>query len=66
MTTETMDQSDSVKLDCPMCESPIRYQDTVVLNEIIECGECRSELEVVSVDPLLLALAPDVEEDWGE
>lgn len=36
------------------------------LNEIIECAQCRSELEVVSVSPLLMAVAPEVEEDWGE
>ncbi|WUO34738.1 lysine biosynthesis protein LysW [Streptomyces sp. NBC_00286] len=35
-------------------------------NEIVECADCASELEILSIDPVLLALAPDVEEDWGE
>jgi alpha-aminoadipate carrier protein LysW len=35
-------------------------------NEIVECGECLAELEIQSVDPPVLGLAPDVEEDWGE
>jgi alpha-aminoadipate carrier protein LysW len=30
------------------------------------CPECTVALEVVGLDPLVLALAPEVEEDWGE
>ena len=37
-----------------------------MVGEIIECEECGVELEVVSVNPLKLELAPEVEEDWGE
>ncbi|MEQ4304379.1 lysine biosynthesis protein LysW [Plantactinospora sp. B6F1] len=51
---------------CPTCESDIVLQDSVVPNEIVECAECRSELEVLSVAPLVLAQAPEIEEDWGE
>jgi len=36
------------------------------LNEILECAECRIELEVVSLEPVMVALAPEIEEDWGE
>ncbi|WP_332836531.1 hypothetical protein [Streptomyces sp. QHH-9511] len=32
--------------------------DSVRLNEILECGGCRSELEIVALDPMVLALAP--------
>jgi len=34
--------------------------------EIVVCDRCSSELEVVTTSPVLLALAPEVEEDWGE
>jgi alpha-aminoadipate carrier protein LysW len=40
--------------------------DASRLSEILECADCRSELEVVAVDPVMLAVAPEVEEDWGE
>ncbi|GGT82711.1 lysine biosynthesis protein LysW [Streptomyces lateritius] len=53
-------------LSCPECEEPVSIGDSVRLNEILECGGCRSELEIVALDPMVLALAPDVEEDWGE
>lgn len=34
--------------------------------EILTCGECGTELEVLSLDPIQLALAPETDEDWGE
>jgi alpha-aminoadipate carrier protein LysW len=51
---------------CPVCEDQVQIRDSVRLNEIVECAGCRSELEVVAVHPAVLALAPEVEEDWGE
>ncbi|GGY63598.1 lysine biosynthesis protein LysW [Streptomyces omiyaensis] len=53
-------------LPCPECEEPVTLGASVRLNEILECGGCRSELETVALDPVVLALAPEVEEDWGE
>ena len=34
--------------------------------ESVVCADCGVELEVMSVDPITLDLAPEVEEDWGE
>lgn len=53
-------------LSCPECDAPVQLAEPVRLSEIVECGDCRSELEVVAVEPLMLALAPEPEEDWGE
>jgi len=44
----------------------VQFPQPARLSEIIECPDCRSELEVVELDPVRLALAPEVEEDWGE
>lgn len=51
---------------CPECEGVLMLTPPARAFDIVECGECRSELEVVAVDPVILALAPEVEEDWGE
>jgi alpha-aminoadipate/glutamate carrier protein LysW len=51
---------------CPECESSMELVPPVRQNQIVECAQCRSELEVLTVEPLLLALAPEIEEDWGE
>lgn len=51
---------------CPECEDQVRISESARLNEIIDCAGCQSELEVVALSPAMLALAPEVEEDWGE
>ncbi len=51
---------------CPECEATITLGADVVEGEIVTCPDCAAELEVVSVSPLELALAPEVGEDWGE
>jgi alpha-aminoadipate carrier protein LysW len=51
---------------CIECGAEINLPEDVVMNEILPCPECGVELEVVDLDPLTLALAPEVEEDWGE
>ncbi|MFI9723617.1 lysine biosynthesis protein LysW [Streptomyces sp. NPDC052396] len=53
-------------LSCPECESEVRATGPLRRHEIVACTECRSELEVVGLDPVVLALAPEIEEDWGE
>ncbi len=51
---------------CPECEADLTLPNGVMENELITCPECGAELEVISLNPVALELAPDVEEDWGE
>jgi alpha-aminoadipate carrier protein LysW len=51
---------------CPECEAEITLAADVIKAEILECPDCGVELEVVSLDPPALDLAPEEEEDWGE
>lgn len=51
--------------ECPECAAQIAVGD-VVKGEILRCIECGADLEVTSLDPLILELAPSEEEDWGE
>lgn len=53
-------------LACPDCAADVGVAEKADLNEIIVCRECSGEIEVVSLDPLTIARAPEVEEDWGE
>ncbi|ACL26437.1 MULTISPECIES: lysine biosynthesis protein LysW [Chloroflexus] len=52
--------------ECPECVAPITLPPNTLESEIIACPDCGAELEVVSLNPPTLALAPEVEEDWGE
>ena len=51
--------------NCPECDAEIHLQGLLV-NEIIYCPDCNAELEVLSLEQPAVALAPQVEEDWGE
>jgi alpha-aminoadipate/glutamate carrier protein LysW len=51
---------------CPQCDAEVRIEDDARQHEIVECADCRSELELISAEPPTLALAPEIEEDWGE
>lgn len=51
---------------CPECEGRVQLAEPVRLSEVAQCADCSSELEVVGLDPVTLALAPEIEEDWGE
>jgi alpha-aminoadipate/glutamate carrier protein LysW len=51
--------------NCPECEAEVPVQGLMV-GEIIYCPDCNAELEVLRLEPPAVALAPQVEEDWGE
>jgi alpha-aminoadipate carrier protein LysW len=55
-----------MNVTCPECEASITLPGGTVEGEIVTCPDCGAELEVISVDPPELALAPEVGEDWGE
>jgi alpha-aminoadipate carrier protein LysW len=51
---------------CPECGAQVNLAADVERGEIVPCGDCGAELEVVDRDPVELRLAPEEEEDWGE
>lgn len=53
-------------MNCPECEATLALNTDLIEGEIVPCPDCGADLEVLSVAPLELALAPEVEEDWGE
>lgn len=51
---------------CLECDAEISLDAGVEENEIIVCPDCGIDLEITSLNPLTVALAPMEEEDWGE
>ena len=51
---------------CPECDAEVKIPADAMENELVSCPDCGAELEIMSLDPLALELAPEVEEDWGE
>lgn len=62
----TTNQEVSIVAACPECEGALSLATDVQAGEIVVCGDCGVDLEVISAMPLELALAPQEAEDWGE
>jgi alpha-aminoadipate/glutamate carrier protein LysW len=57
--------SNQMTATCPECEAELSLGD-VIQGEIVVCSDCGVDLEVISLDPVVLELAPMEQEDWGE
>ncbi len=55
-----------MNVSCPECAAEFTIPANTLTGEIISCPDCGAELELVGLEPAILALAPEVEEDWGE
>jgi alpha-aminoadipate carrier protein LysW len=62
---ENKTMSTIVVASCPECEADVPVAGTIA-GEIVFCPDCGAELEVLDPENAELALAPEVEEDWGE
>lgn len=51
---------------CPICDAGLALADDAIVDELLSCDECATELVVVSTTPAAVEEAPQVEEDWGE
>ena len=54
-----------MKAVCVVCEANVTVPDDCCEGELVICPDCGTELEVVSLEPLTLEEAPQVQEDWG-
>lgn len=50
----------------PLTGEEIQIPADVEVGEIVDSPATGTELEVVSLDPVTLEEAPELEEDWGE
>ena len=53
-------------VECPECASDLDFADDTEMGEILVCPDCGVDLEVISLTPAAVDLAPMEEEDWGE
>lgn len=53
---------------CLVCDSALDIDSGSEKGEIVECGTCGQEHELTNAaeNAYEVALAPEVEEDWGE
>jgi alpha-aminoadipate carrier protein LysW len=53
-------------VSCPECSAEITLDAKVEVGEIVVCPDCGVDLEVISLNPIAVDLAPMEQEDWGE
>jgi alpha-aminoadipate carrier protein LysW len=53
-------------VNCVVCEGIVNMPEDVMEGELLLCPDCGTELELVSINPLMVEEAPEVQEDWGE
>ncbi len=41
-----------MKIICPDCQKEIPQTDNVLIGDILECQECGTEVEIISLEPL--------------
>ncbi len=52
---------------CPECDADVQIPEDAMQGEIVACDDCGAELELLALEPApSLALAPEIQEDWGE
>jgi len=58
--------STAVLSTCPDCTDSVPVPAGTRVSSIVVCPACKVELEVISLEPAEFALAPEIEEDFGE
>lgn len=53
-------------VSCIECAAEITLAENTEVGEIIVCPDCGVDLEVTSLEPATIQLAPMEQEDWGE
>lgn len=66
MSTAASPVSTAAQTCCPECDGAIRLPRAPMRGQVVSCPGCAVELEVLTTEPVTVALAPKVEEDWGE
>lgn len=56
----------TMQTECVECGAELMVPEDVMQGEILPCPECGADLEVITVAPLVVELAPTEMEDWGE
>ena len=51
---------------CTECDAEITLDATSEVGEIIVCPDCGVDLEIISLNPARVDVAPMEQEDWGE
>lgn len=61
-----MSETSTAQAACPECDASVGFEREPLNGQVCRCSDCGVELEVTRLSPLMLEVAPEIEEDWGE
>jgi alpha-aminoadipate carrier protein LysW len=61
MSTTEQAAAETAPLQCPDCGATVHVPSDAEVGEVILCSNCAAELEVISLDPLILDLFEEEE-----
>ena len=61
-----MTTTNAISTTCIECEGDVLLASDVEQHEIVVCPDCGVDLEVISLQPIEIDVAPMEAEDWGE
>ena len=53
-------------VECIVCDARIDFDYEIELNELLECIDCGTELEIIGLNPLEVTEVDADTEDWGQ
>ena len=52
--------------ECPVCKAEVDIAANVAAGELVICGNCGTQLELLETNPVKLAADPSAVEDWAD
>jgi alpha-aminoadipate carrier protein LysW len=52
--------------ECPVCKAEVEIAENVSTGELVICGNCGAQLELVGTDPVELTADPSAVGDWAD
>lgn len=51
---------------CPVCQSDIIVDDEAFEGDLVDCTNCDTQLEIISLRPVQLSAVNNEEDDWND
>jgi alpha-aminoadipate carrier protein LysW len=52
--------------ECPVCKAEVEIAANVSTGELVICGNCGSQLELLEKNPVILGADPSAVGDWAD
>ncbi len=64
--SEQLNEINQLIFICTVCDAENDLEQSTEINEIVECMDCATEFEVISLEPIQVVELELSDEDWGQ